>query len=307
MLDAFSENPELFAALDEDELTDPDLMVDVIGVAKDCLDPDELAATFTEGMLEGSDVELTPEQAGCLGDELLADDDLLAVLLVLGIDPDATPTADQIGPLFELFATCDLAPVIAESIQADDPTMTDEQALCARRGHARAPARADRGAARRHGRPQSARCSMPSLELFATCDIDLGPSHARRDLRSHLTEPVPAPAGPPPTMRRHGARLLGHQAHRPRPTRQPAGRPAGLGRGPARRRQHLLRRRPARPDRAPGPGRAARPAPSSWPRSSWRWGSTPRCAPSSSRATCTSTPSWPGSSSARRRSASSGA
>lgn len=173
MLDAFEENPELFAALDEDELTDPDLMVEVIGVAKDCLDPDELAATFTEGMLEGSDVELTPEQAGCLGDELLADDDLLAVLLVLGADPDATPTADQIGPLFELFATCDLASVIAESIQADDPTITDEQALCISEGMLELQPELIEELVGGMADP-SPEMLDALLGLFSACDLDLG-------------------------------------------------------------------------------------------------------------------------------------
>jgi hypothetical protein len=153
-------------------------MIEVIGVAKDCLDPDELAATFTEGMLEGSDVELTPDQASCLSDELLDDDELLAVLVVLGSDPDAEPDPALITPLWGLFSTCDLGSALAESLQAEDPTLTDEQALCVGEGMLDLdPEIVDEllGAMSEPGAEPSAEMLEALLDLFSTCDISLVP------------------------------------------------------------------------------------------------------------------------------------
>jgi hypothetical protein len=178
MLDAFEEQPELFAALDEEELTDPELMIDIIGVAKDCLDPEELAGAFADGMLQGSDVELTPEQASCLSDELLSDDELLAVILVMGTDPTAEPDAATIGPLWSLFSTCDLGSALAESLQADDATLTDEQALCVADGMlALDPEIVEEllGLTGDPGAEPSPEMLGALIELFTTCEIDLPP------------------------------------------------------------------------------------------------------------------------------------
>lgn len=80
--------------------------------------------------LAAEDLGLDEEQFACMMGAISDDPDLLAAVMQGSDDPDWVPDGVTMAGLFQVMGACDLAGPVAESIVADDPSLTQEQAEC---------------------------------------------------------------------------------------------------------------------------------------------------------------------------------
>ncbi len=85
----------------------PEDLAFTVGVVFGCLSP-ESQVSFIETSL--GDTGLTAEQNTCLAEALVADEELLATIVTLGIDPTYEPDATETQALVDMFVGCGVDP-----------------------------------------------------------------------------------------------------------------------------------------------------------------------------------------------------
>lgn len=135
----------------------------------------ETALSDSLGGLTGGSSELPfdDEQMTCMLDGVMADPGLLESLLAADADPTYVASGEDMASLFGVLGECDLTGPVAESLLADMPGLSLEQAECFVGGMIELPAEtwdALMGASDPTA-PVDPAVATAMLELITTCDI----------------------------------------------------------------------------------------------------------------------------------------